>query len=224
MIFNCIQLLTNQFLLFGTVHMLTRQEQIHRRRKTPQTWQGQWKTVACVYAVMPGHAGQFLGEGGNRGKSTQVTQSEANQVTLSQTNKSASAQTEKPPLKTSALTCASSLHGELSPAKVWSSHARPSQVPRDDLPPALDSCEASGVPCASLAAQPGSRCPGQPSPWRSRRTRCGPRAGRGNSASPDAWGGEKSVYLQHRFENFNLIKCDTAFSFPLNHCTCCDMS
>lgn len=104
--------------------------------------------------------------------------------------------------------------------KCMSPHACPPQPPRDTLPPTLGSREVSGAACVSLAARPGTRCPGRLSPWRSRSRRCGPQAGRGNSASPDAWGGEKSAYLQHRFKTFNIIKRDTAFSFPLNHCTC----
>lgn len=161
--------------------------------------------VACVYTVMSRRAGQFLGEGGNRDKSTQVTRSEANRVSVCINRK----------------TIPENLSFDLHIIPPWS--ALPSQnvvpscmlfpTPRAALPPNLDSHEVSGAPCASLAARPGTRCPGQPSPWRSRSRRCGPQAGRGNSASPDAWGGEKSVYLQDRFKTFSFIIRDSLFLF-----------
>lgn len=157
--------------------------------------------MACVYAVMPRRAGHFLGEGGNRGKSIHVTWSEVTQETLSQINVSFCINRKKKSVKTSALTCTSSPHSESFPAKTHPILACPSQAVHDTLPPTPDNHEASGLSCVSLAAQPGSHCPGEPSPWRSRRTRCGTQAGTGNSAGPDAWGAGKSVCLQHRFRN-----------------------
>lgn len=123
--------------------------------------------------------------------------SEANKGTLPQSNKTAFAKTAKPLLRTSALSHAPRLRGE---------------PPRAALPPAAGRREASGAPCACPAARPGTRWSRQPSPWRSRSTRCGPPAGTGNSAGPDAWGGEKSAYLQHRGKTFSLIERDTASS------------
>lgn len=110
---------------------------------------------------------------------------------------------------------------EPSPAAAWPQHTHTHpQCLHATLPPTPDSREASGAMCVSLAGQLGTRCSHQPSAWQSRSTRCGPPAGMGNSASPDAWGGEKSVYLQHKVKIFNLIKHDTVSSFPWRHCTC----
>lgn len=106
---------------------------------------------------------------------------------------------KKKSLKTSALNCTSTPYSESFPAKTHPLPACPSQPLHDTLPPAPDSHEASGMSCVSLAARPGSHCPGEPSPWRSRRTRCGTQAGTGNSAGPGAWGAGKSACLQHRF-------------------------
>lgn len=105
---------------------------------------------------------------------------------------------------------------EPNPGEVWPQHP---QCLHATLPPTLDSREASEAMCVSQARQLGTHCSHQLSAWQSTSTRCGLLAGTGNSASPDAWGGEKSVCLQHKVKIFNLIKHDMASSFLWRHCT-----
>lgn len=195
--------------------MLTRQEQILRRRKSLQTWQGQWKMVACVYTVMSRRAGQFLGEGGNRDKSTQVTWSEANRVSVCINRKTI--------LKISALTCTSSLHGQLSPAKMWSPHACSFQPPvllylqiwiamrfQGLLVRPWLHDQAPIVLVSPLHGGPGADDAG--------------RRPEGEIVQVLMHGVEKSLFICNTGSKPSASSYVTAFSFSLNHCTCCNTS